>query len=311
MKAFQIDKDGATVSPLNSVMKSVTVSTDANVAIDVKSKKQIENKKDRECDFKNTTKKRRKMSIIKVAMVEMENKHPKKLYLLKAANSVYNLVMFYLDIITDVDLMYTFYKNGHVWWASIMLGLVSFPYAIAMLGVMFFIRSAHPWGPMVTYSKTFRRREPLLIRTKWFACLYKKGNEETWATNGYTIYNNVSKLRFLYYPIIMVVSIVSPFFLDLILPLFRLFKSKMTDETLDFLYQYEATRTFCESFLEAFPQVILQVYVYVRCQDGSCGMELESSNALYRSVIISSANLLYHFVMMVLEMKAESMNVCE
>ena len=105
--------------------------------------------------------------------------------------------------------------------------------------------------------------------------------------------------------------IIAPLLLDVCMPFYRLLQSCLPDEEVTFMVQYEATRTFSESFLESLPQTCLQVYIYFQCLDITCaGIEKEGQSALLFSLAISGASLLFHIITTIYEMRKEGLNCC-
>jgi len=85
-------------------------------------------------------------------------------------------------------------------------------------------------------------------------------------------------------------AFIIPLYLDTFMPFYNIpFVQKyMSNEFINFMKQYEATRKLCESFFESFPQTCLQVIIFIDCNGNDCkGIETEAFDALVMSLTIS------------------------
>ena len=88
----------------------------------------------------NSTKEslKRRKSYVRKEVEKCEEKYPCPFVFLRIIIAVLNLVLYFLDIITDVKLCYTFYHNGHYGWFQIMAGFIALPYVVAVGGVGYY-----------------------------------------------------------------------------------------------------------------------------------------------------------------------------
>ena len=102
----------------------------------------------------------------------------------------------------------------------------------------------------------------------------------------------------------------APFFLDLLMPFYKILQKCLPDKLVIFMAQYEAVRTLSESILESFPQMILQMYIYFYCDgnEANClGITQEAGDALTQSLIISGLSIALRIAQMVFEMRKEGL----
>ena len=132
-----------------------------------------------------------------------------------------NLGLYFFDIITDVNLLFIFFRNNYMDWFYITLGFLCLNHLIAIIGIIIYLR--------------------------------KEKQVKIW------------KL-IVGLPIIIIVIA----FLDIFMIFYRLIQKRVPDSFLNFMVQYEATRTLSESFVESLPQTCLQVYIYMQCLNVKC-----------------------------------------
>ena len=114
--------------------------------------------------------------------------------------------------------------------------------------------------------------------------------------------------------LVVLLSPALPALCDVFMPFFRLVQKCVPDfdDLTNFMVQYEATRTLSETVLETIPQMALQIYIFIFCNNNhECeGIEQEAGTALVQSLIIGGICILYRFVLVYYEMKAEGLGLC-
>eukprot|EP00943_MAST-04B_sp_MAST-4B-sp1_P003124 g3124.t1 len=84
----------------------------------------------------------------------------------------------------------------------------------------------------------------------------------------------------------------------------------LPDALMNFMAQYEATRTLSETVLESLPQFFLQIYMVLWCQENTCDfVEEEDASALLQAFTVSVVSITYRFVLTWFEIHAENMTV--
>ncbi len=100
-----------------------------------------------------------------------------------------------------------------------------------------------------------------------------------------------------------------PFLLDLLMPFYRLMDKWLPDTLMNFMAQYEATRTLSETVLESIPQLGLQVYMVLLCRSITCAFVEEDASALLQAFTVSMISITYRLVLTWFEIHAENMTV--
>ena len=201
---------------------------------------------------------------------------PRLVSLVSLLNGVVSLALYFLDVFTDVQLCITFYVFGHMGWFSLMVGFIALPYVVSAVGIVYYARSR-------------ARRSRKLIYNEF-------AEADDW----------IISILF------VLLSPVFPALCDVSMPFFRLAQNHMPDSLTNFMVQYEATRTLSETVLETIPQMALQIYIFIFCggnEDECEGIEQEAGTALVQSLIIGGICILYRFVLVYYEMKAEGLGL--
>ena len=119
---------------------------------------------------------------------------------------------------------------------------------------------------------------------------------------------------------IYIFSPVLPIICDMFLPFYSVTQHFCPDELINFMVQYEATRTLSEAVLETIPQLSLQVYIYLHCQGQNtyCEQMEETGNtalmqradiALIQSLVAGGVCVVYRFVVVYLDMKHQGLTL--
>eukprot|EP00949_MAST-11_sp_MAST-11-sp1_P000734 g734.t1 len=95
-------------------------------------------------------------------------------------------------------------------------------------------------------------------------------------------------------------AIVLPAIFDVIIPFERLLRRCLPDQMASFLKQYAALRKLSESILEGLPQSIMQSYIFFRCSDIDCNMDVEDGSVLVRSIAISIVHIIYQLLKVII-----------
>jgi ankyrin repeat protein len=104
---------------------------------------------------------------------------------------------------------------------------------------------------------------------------------------------------------------IAPLFFDILMPFYSFMGKCLPDGLMNFMVQYEATRTFSETFLEAIPQLVLQFTIigYCASSNQNCqGIEQVAGEALIQSIVASGLVIIYRLVTVYLEMKNEGLS---
>jgi hypothetical protein len=206
-------------------------------------------------------------------------------------NRILSMTLYFLDILTDVQLCIQFFILGYMGWFKISVVFIALPYVVTMVGIMYVnniggLRHIFLWWRYPSY------RDQHDYNKGYFLCL-------TCAT--------IPKVV-LCLPFVAVLPAVLDVFC---LPFYDLFHERSCCRKLSytFMIQYEMQRKVTEVLLESIPQVMLQVYIFTYCVDNgeNCtGIELEAGAELIRSLIVSGISILYRFVVLYFEAKNQN-----
>merc|ERR1711991_869391 len=94
------------------------------------------------------------------------------------------------------------------------------------------------------------------------------------------------------------------------MPFYRLMGRCLPDELINFMAQYEATRTLSETLLESVPQLGVQVYMVVWCRNNTCNFKEDGDGELIQAFTVSIVSIIYRVVASWIEMKAYNLSLC-
>ncbi len=222
---------------------------------------------------------KRRVSFVKHIVEETKEKNPCCFNFLKTCSAIFSTLLYYLDVYTDVVLMVTFYNYGYMVWFWLTLSFVGLNYLLGVGGVLVYL-----YTTFLPNTEDDEARGIYVFLTCCCCCLP--------------------------FPFAFII----PLLLDTFMPFYNIsFVQKcMSNEFINFMKQYEATRKLCESFFESFPQTCLQVIIFIDCNGNDCkGIEKEAFDALVMSLTISVIAILYHAATSYFEMKKEGLSFCE
>jgi hypothetical protein len=222
---------------------------------------------------------------MKMVTEAAKNKHPKTAVCISLMFATFTISLYWSDVLTDYLLAYEYYDKNLFGYFYLTIAFIGIPHALAMFGIARY--SWKEWK-QICYDFRFAERKekwkPITMLTKY-----------RW------------KRRFLAVAIIFFLPIL-PICFDVLMPFYRIFHKCLPNTLINFMVQYEATRTLSESLVESLPQTILQLLIFFVYNDGE--LENETSYALLRSVILSGVSITYHLINAFYEMKKEGLTFC-
>merc|ERR1711991_233396 len=111
--------------------------------------------------------------------------------------------------------------------------------------------------------------------------------------------------------VLIIFSPVLPLCFDVLMPFYRLMGRCLPDELMNFMAQYEATRTLSETLLESVPQLGVQVYMVVWCRNNTCNFKEDGDGELIQAFTVSIVSIIYRVVASWIEMKADNVTLCK
>ena len=108
--------------------------------------------------------------------------------------------------------------------------------------------------------------------------------------------------EFKYKVALVLIFPILPIIFDVIMPFYKMLSLCLPDALTNFMAQYEATRTLSETIFESFPQMCLQVYMVLWCQQYGCRFVNADSTALFQALVISVTSIAYRIFISFLEM---------
>jgi hypothetical protein len=193
-----------------------------------------------------------------------KEKNSRIIWVLEFLMSTLNLLFYFLDVTTDINLAINFQRSSYPLanlWYKLTVAFVALPYFVALLGIFLYLKKDLKYG-MCDLC--------LLIPILPFG----------------------------------------PIFCDMIMPFYRVFRSCLPGKLLNFMVQYEATRTLSETVLESLPQLCLQIYIAVHCEEITCvGVDKETGSALLQSIIVGVFSIIFHIATTWKEMQGEGLTL--
>merc|ERR1711991_413648 len=110
--------------------------------------------------------------------------------------------------------------------------------------------------------------------------------------------------------VLIIFSPVLPLCFDVLMPFYRLMGRCLPDELINFMAQYEATRTLSETLMESVPQLGVQVYMVVWCRNNTCNFEEDGDGELIQAFTVSIVSIIHRVVASWIEMKADKLTLC-
>merc|ERR1711991_246064 len=110
--------------------------------------------------------------------------------------------------------------------------------------------------------------------------------------------------------VLIIFSPVLPLCFDVLMPFYRIMGRCLPDELMNFMAQYEATRTLSETLLESVPQLGVQVYMVMWCRNNPCNFEEDGDGELIQAFTVSIVSIIYRVVASWIEMKADKLTLC-
>ena len=216
-----------------------------------------------------------KKNWLKTKWNKFQQTHPKLFFIVNTLNAFFNLALYFADIYTDIVLLIDFIKYDWIYCSIGSICFLALPYLVAMVGIVVVLKNQF-WNGIDSDSK-------LEIKVCMSCCF-------------------CFTLPFF---------IVLPFLFDLLMPFYRLMDKCLPDTLMNFMAQYEATRTLSETVLESLPQFGLQIYMVLWCRANTCNFVEEGDGALIQAFTVSIISITYRLVLTWFEIHAENMTVKE
>mgnify|MGYP000529095976 CR=1 FL=1 len=107
---------------------------------------------------------KRQKSYLKKKTEEIKQNNPCCFRVINTILAIINLGLYFFDIISDVNLLFIFWKNNHMDWFYLTLGFLCLNHFIAIVGIVVYLRKEKDWSIIALFcASPFIIIAPLLF----------------------------------------------------------------------------------------------------------------------------------------------------